>query len=81
MQQVPKRVTVLRSGPPVADASLPSRRAVRAAYASAFSATVGFVPLHSVWAIGIPIWVDENKFRDWYAVDGVPTSSCCAGWP
>ncbi|MEU7731478.1 hypothetical protein AB0B78_40735 [Streptomyces sp. NPDC040724] len=66
------KAAVLRSEPAVADIPLPSRRAVRAAYASAFSATVGFIPLHAVWALGIPLWADENKFRDWYAVGGGP---------
>ncbi|WP_327280123.1 MULTISPECIES: hypothetical protein [unclassified Streptomyces] len=63
---------VLHPEPAVADVPPPSRRVVRAAYASAFSATVGFVPLHAVWALGIALWVDESKFRDWYAVDGGP---------
>lgn len=66
------KVVVLRPEPAGADIPLPSGRAVRAAYASAFSATVGFIPLHSVWALGIPLGVNENKFRDWYAVGGGP---------
>ncbi|MGI5447604.1 hypothetical protein ACQEVM_17885 [Streptomyces sp. CA-243310] len=66
------KVAVLRPEPAVVDVPLPSRRAVRAAYASAFSATVGFIPLHAVWALGIPLWADESKFRDWYAVGGGP---------
>jgi hypothetical protein len=61
---------VLRPEPAVADIPRPSRRAVTAAYASALSATAGFIPLHAVWALGIPLWADEDKFRDWYAVDG-----------
>lgn len=56
----------------LADIPPPSRRAARAAYASALSATVGFIPLHAVWALGIPLWADEDKFRDWYAVGGGP---------
>ncbi|WP_067474634.1 hypothetical protein [Actinomadura hibisca] len=48
------------------------RWAVRAACASAFSATVGFIPLHAVWAVGVPLWADESKFRDWYAQGGGP---------
>lgn len=55
-----------------AEVPLPSRRAVGAAYASAFSATVGFIPLHAVWAMGIPLWADEDKFRDWYEAGGGP---------
>ncbi|MFI6327279.1 hypothetical protein ACIBBG_03170 [Micromonospora chersina] len=46
------------------------RWAVRAAYASALSATVGFIPLHAAWAAGIPLWADEARFRDWYAQGG-----------
>jgi hypothetical protein len=48
------------------------RWAVRAAYASALSATIGFIPLHAVWALGVPLWADEDKFRDWYAEGGGP---------
>ncbi|MFI7146362.1 hypothetical protein ACIBO2_15700 [Nonomuraea sp. NPDC050022] len=48
------------------------RWAKRAAYASALSATIGFIPLHAVWALGIPLWADEGKFRDWYAQGGSP---------
>lgn len=51
---------------------LPPPRAVRAAYASAFSATIGFIPLHAVWALGIPLWADEDKFREWYEIGGGP---------
>ncbi|WP_411137748.1 hypothetical protein [Streptomyces sp. C10] len=50
----------------------PSRRAHRAAYASALSATLGFIPLHAVWALGIPLWADEGRFRDWYDLGGGP---------
>lgn len=50
----------------------PPRRAVRAAYASALAATAGFVPLHAAWALGIPLWVDQGKFREWYAAGGGP---------
>ncbi|MFK8843887.1 hypothetical protein [Streptomyces sp. Ac-502] len=50
----------------------PPRWAVRAAYASALSATVGFIPIHAIWALGIPLWADERKFRDWYAAGGGP---------
>ncbi|GCD46915.1 hypothetical protein GKJPGBOP_06669 [Streptomyces paromomycinus] len=38
----------------------------------AFSATVGFIPLHAVWALGVPLWADEEKFREWYAAGGGP---------
>ncbi|MFF7994975.1 hypothetical protein ACFZDG_35035 [Kitasatospora xanthocidica] len=50
----------------------PSRRATRAAHLSALSATVGFIPLHAVWAFGVPLWADETRFRDWYAGGGGP---------
>ncbi|REK92096.1 hypothetical protein DY245_00660 [Streptomyces inhibens] len=65
-------VTVPRGPVAVAETPPPSRRAVRAAYASAFSATLGFIPLHAVWALGIPLWADEDKFRKWYAGGGGP---------
>ena len=48
------------------------RWASRAAYASALSATVGFIPLHAVWALGVPLLADEDKFKDWYAQGGGP---------
>ncbi|MFI6941329.1 hypothetical protein ACIBI4_18800 [Streptomyces sp. NPDC050418] len=50
----------------------PSRRTIRAAYASALSATVGFIPLHAVWALGIPLWADPDRFDTWYAEGGGP---------
>ncbi|MFJ6789430.1 hypothetical protein [Streptomyces angustmyceticus] len=61
-----------RPGNAVAQDPAPPRWAVRAAYASALSATVGFIPLHAVWALGIPLWADQEKFRAWYAVGGGP---------
>lgn len=63
---------VRRSGIETAEVPPPPRWAVRSAYASALSATVGFIPLHAVWALGIPLWADENKFREWYAIGGGP---------
>ncbi|MER0443479.1 hypothetical protein ABR738_02660 [Streptomyces sp. Edi4] len=60
------------TAPAGTDISPPPQRAVRAAYASALSATVGFIPLHAVWALGIPLWADKDKFRDWYAEGGGP---------
>ncbi|MEU9031989.1 hypothetical protein AB0D46_31625 [Streptomyces sp. NPDC048383] len=65
-------ITAHRSGAAAADIPPPPRRAVRAAYASAFSATVGFIPLHAVWALGVPLWADEEKFREWYEIGGGP---------
>lgn len=64
--------TVPRPEGAVAEVPPPSRRAVRAARASALSATVGFIPLHAIWALGIPLWADEQAFREWYEVGGGP---------
>ncbi|WP_058043718.1 hypothetical protein [Streptomyces roseifaciens] len=63
---------VRRPGNAVAEVPPPPRWAVRAACASALSATVGFIPLHAVWALGVPLWADEDKFRGWYAGGGGP---------
>ncbi|GAB7035572.1 hypothetical protein AB0G35_26205 [Streptomyces sp. NPDC021749] len=64
--------TVPRPGSAVAEVPPPPRWAVRAAYASALSATVGFIPIHAVWALGIPLWADKDTFREWYALGGGP---------
>ncbi|MFE5869260.1 hypothetical protein ACFQ6V_11470 [Streptomyces roseifaciens] len=64
--------TIRRTGNAVAEVPPPPRWAVRAAYASALSATVGFIPLHALWAVGIPLWADQDKFREWYAQGGGP---------
>jgi hypothetical protein len=48
------------------DIAPPSRRAVRAAWAAAASATLGFVPLHLAWALGFPLFADPELFRDWH---------------
>lgn len=66
------RPTTPRPVPAAADVPPPSRRAARAACASAFSATFGFIPLHTVWALGIPLWAHEDRFREWYAQGGGP---------
>jgi hypothetical protein len=50
----------------LADVPPPSRNTRTAAYASAFSAVVGFVPLHLVWAVGIPLFADDERFDRWY---------------
>ncbi|MCX5384606.1 hypothetical protein [Streptomyces sp. NBC_00083] len=63
---------ISRSGTAVAEVPSPPRWAVRAAYASALSATAGFIPLHAVWALGIPLWAHKEEFREWYAVGGGP---------
>jgi hypothetical protein len=44
----------------------PSRNVRIAAYASALSAVIGSIPLHLVWALGIPLFADEERFRTWY---------------
>lgn len=59
-------------GDTAAEIPPPPRWAVRAAYASALSATVGFIPIHAIWALGIPLWADERTFPDWYAAGGGP---------
>jgi len=48
----------------------PPRAARIGAYASALSATVGFIPLHLTWALGIPLFADEQLFRPWYDSGG-----------
>ncbi|MFB6504380.1 hypothetical protein ACFYXP_29740 [Streptomyces sp. NPDC002466] len=64
--------TLPRSEGTVAEVPPPPRWAVRAAHASALSATVGFIPLHAVWALGIPLWADERAFQEWYEAGGGP---------
>ncbi|SHN47173.1 hypothetical protein [Cryptosporangium aurantiacum] len=48
----------------------PPRYAVRAAYAAAAAATIGFIPLHAIWALGIPLFADPELFRPWYEDGG-----------
>jgi hypothetical protein len=48
----------------------PPRYAVRAAYTAFAAATIGFLPLHVVWALGIPLFADEELFRPWYEDGG-----------
>ncbi|EXG80618.1 hypothetical protein [Cryptosporangium arvum] len=48
----------------------PSTRAVVAAYVAAAAATVGFIPLHAIWALGIPLFADPDLFRPWYEDGG-----------
>jgi hypothetical protein len=48
----------------------PSRRAVRAGWIAAIAATAGFMPLHVVWAAGIPLFADEQRFEVWHADGG-----------
>ncbi|MEU4625913.1 hypothetical protein AB0G04_38805 [Actinoplanes sp. NPDC023801] len=56
---------IARSGTPP-----PSRRAVRAAWVAALAATAGFMPLHVVWAAGIPLFADAQRFEVWHADGG-----------
>jgi hypothetical protein len=48
----------------------PSRRTVGAAWASAAAAILGFLPLHLAWALGIPLFANEELFRPWHADGG-----------
>jgi hypothetical protein len=48
----------------------PSRSAVRAAWIAALASTVGFMPLHAVWAAGIPLFAYEPRFGVWHADGG-----------
>jgi hypothetical protein len=48
----------------------PSRTAELAAYAAAAAATAGFMPLHLIWAFGIPLFADPDRFAAWYADGG-----------
>jgi hypothetical protein len=48
----------------------PSRRAVWAGWVAAGAATVGFLPLHVVWALGIPLFADDERFAVWHADGG-----------
>jgi len=48
----------------------PARRATWAGYTAAAAATVGFLPLHVTWALGIPLFADPDLFRPWYEDGG-----------
>jgi hypothetical protein len=48
----------------------PPRRAVTAGRIAALAATVGFMPLHAVWAAGIPLFAEAERFRIWHADGG-----------
>lgn len=48
----------------------PSRQAIWAAYAAVAAATVGFLPLHVIWALGIPLFADPERFAVWHADGG-----------
>ncbi|SDT45316.1 hypothetical protein [Actinoplanes derwentensis] len=48
---------------------LPARRAVTAGWVAALAAG-GFLPLHLVWAAGIPLFADPERFARWYANGG-----------
>ena len=43
----------------------PSRGAIRAAYSA-----VGFIPLHLIWALGVPLFAYPELFDPWYADGG-----------
>jgi hypothetical protein len=55
---------------PPADTAPPSRRTVWAAFSAATAAVLGFLPLHAVWAMGIPLFADPDLFRAWHADGG-----------
>ncbi|MEU8816824.1 hypothetical protein [Actinoplanes sp. NPDC048796] len=44
--------------------------AVRAGWVAALAATVGFMPLHVVWAAGVPLFAVEERFDEWHADGG-----------
>ncbi|BBH68254.1 hypothetical protein ACTI_49390 [Actinoplanes sp. OR16] len=48
----------------------PPRHAVGAAYVAALAATLGFLPLHVIWALGIPLFADPDRFAAWHADGG-----------
>jgi hypothetical protein len=48
----------------------PAPRAIAAGRFAALAATLGFMPLHAVWAAGIPLFADEERFRIWHADGG-----------
>src|SRR4051794_6752977 len=52
------------------DIAPPSRGTTWLAYLSAASATIGFIPLHLVWALGIPLWADPDRFAAWHRDGG-----------
>lgn len=48
----------------------PERTAVWAGRIAVLAATVGFIPLHAMWAAGIPLFADEERFAAWHADGG-----------
>ncbi|GIE75558.1 hypothetical protein Aph02nite_15080 [Actinoplanes philippinensis] len=52
------------------EAPQPGRRAVLAGRIAALAATAGFMPLHAVWAAGIPLFADADRFHVWHADGG-----------
>lgn len=68
----PAAVRSVSDAADVAEVPPPSRRAKVAAYASALSAVLGFLPLHLVWAFGIPLFADKQRFATWYDTGGGP---------
>jgi hypothetical protein len=62
-----RNTTVVISEPEVPP---PPRRAVRAAWLAALAATAGFMPLHAIWAAGIPLFADAERFAVWHADGG-----------
>lgn len=50
--------------------SPPGRRAVWAGWVAVLGATAGFLPLHVVWGLGIPLFADDERFAVWHADGG-----------
>ncbi|GAA1623694.1 hypothetical protein GCM10009828_059960 [Actinoplanes couchii] len=48
----------------------PEPRAVVAGWVAALAAGAGFIPLHLVWAAGIPLFADAKRFAAWHAHGG-----------
>lgn len=46
--------------------------ATKAGYTGCLVPLIGFIPLHTLWAFGVPVWAYGQKFDDWYADGGGP---------
>ncbi|MFF4389076.1 hypothetical protein ACFY0G_20150 [Streptomyces sp. NPDC001552] len=54
------------------ETATPPKWATGAGYAACLAPLIGFVPLHALWAFGVPVWAYEEKFDAWYADGGGP---------
>lgn len=59
-----------RSAADMSGIAPPGRAARLGGYLSAAAAVFGFIPLHLVWAFGIPLFAAEGRFRPWYEDGG-----------